>query len=76
MAGPVTKLDIPSYVMSQGVTPIEEFLVANGWVAGSDRTHAFACAAWKLGQIDGLGGTVKIHFESNPGHYQVTVDVL
>jgi hypothetical protein len=24
MAGPVTKLDLPSYVLAQGVSPIEE----------------------------------------------------
>jgi hypothetical protein len=28
MAGPVTKLDLPSYVLAQGVSPIEDWLVA------------------------------------------------
>jgi hypothetical protein len=76
MPAPVQKLDIPSYVLDQGVAPIEDFLVANGWAAGTDRTHNLACACWKLGAVDSLHGVVKIHIEYNPGHYLVIVDTL
>jgi hypothetical protein len=71
---PTQKIDLPGYVLMQGVKPIEDFLVANGWAEGTDSTHAYACAAYKLGTVDNLGGTVNIHFERTPAHIQITVD--
>lgn len=82
MPAPVTKLDLPSYVLAQGVSPIEDWLVSNGWTAGTDETHALACACFKLGFLYGLGpdgvvqATVKIHVEYTPSHYQLTVDLI
>lgn len=75
MAVPNTqKLDLPAALLSQGVVPIEAFLVANGWPEHDDRTHAYACAAYKLGTVDNLGGVVNIHFERTPAHIQITID--
>ena len=71
---PTQKIDLPGVVLVQGVAQIEAFLVANGWEANTDRTHAYACAAWKLASVDNLGGTVNIHFERTPAHIQITVD--
>lgn len=71
---PTQKLDIPAYVMDQGVQVIEDFLVANGWTAGDDRTHNYACAVFKLGAVDNLHKTVAVHLERTPAHIQITVD--
>lgn len=71
---PTQKINLPGMVLIQGVGPIEAFLVANGWEPNSDRTHAYACAAWKLAMIDNLNGTVDVHFERTPAHIQITVD--
>lgn len=71
---PTQKLDLPGALLTQGVLPIENFLVANGWPLNDDRTHAYACAAYKLGTVDHLGGTVDIHFERTPAHIQITID--
>lgn len=71
---PTQKIDLPAYILIQGSGPIEDFLVANGWAAGTDSTHAYACAAYKLGTVDHLGGTVSIHFERTPAHIQITID--
>ena len=71
---PTQKLDLPNQLLVQGVGPIENFLVANGWPPGADTTHAYACAAYKLGTVDHLGGQVNMHFERTPAHIQITID--